>query len=84
MGSIESRQVVEVYCQVGMVRAKSFLVNPHRALVERLGLGITALGFVEPRQVVEKGGSGRIIRPKLFCPQSQGFLGIGLGFRVAA
>ncbi len=67
-----------------MVRTKGILVNRQRPLVERLGLGVAALGFVESRQVVEKGGSGRIIRAKLFRPQSQGFLGIGFGLRVAA
>ncbi len=50
-----------------------------RALVERFGLRVVALGPIEFRQVVEKGGSGRTIRAKLFRPQSQGFLGIGFG-----
>ncbi len=47
LGLVEYRQVVEVSCQVGMVRAKSFLVDPQSALIERLGLRVVALSLVE-------------------------------------
>ncbi len=51
---------------------------------ERLGFRITALGSIEFHQVAENGGSGRIIWAIFFRHQSQGFLGVGFGLRVAA
>ncbi len=62
-----------------MLGSEGLLSDRQGTFIERLGLGVAALGLVEERQVVEKDGSGRIIRAKLFRPQSQGFLGIGFG-----
>jgi len=37
-------------------------VNRQRLPVERLGLGVPARGLQQPREVVEAGGVGRVLR----------------------
>ncbi len=56
-----------------MLGSQGLFPNRQRALVERLGLGVAALIVVERRQVVEKDGSGRIIRAKLCRAVIQAF-----------
>ena len=46
-----------------MLGPQGLLSDPQRTLVERLGLGVLALGVVELRQVVEALGHVGMLRP---------------------
>ena len=49
-----------------MLRPQGLLPDRQRPLVERLGLGVLALGAVELCQVVERGRQARVFGPKRF------------------
>ena len=68
---IECRQVVEARGHVGVLRPQSLLLDRQRPLVERLGLGIPALGMVNQPQVVEADGHGGVLRPQGLLPNRQ-------------
>ena len=48
-----------------MVRPQYLLADRQRALIQVLGLGVAALGLVEPRQVVEAESQARVLEPEL-------------------
>ena len=51
---IERGQIVERYCEIGMIGTKCGFTDRGRALVERLGIGKPALPFVEVGQIVQR------------------------------
>jgi hypothetical protein len=48
---VKNGQAVEAHGQVGMVGTESLLPDRQRTLVERLGVGVSALGSAQNRQV---------------------------------
>ena len=69
---------------VGVRRSQGLLHDRQRALVERLGLGVAALGFVERGQVVEARGHVGVRRSEGLLHDRQRALMKRLGLGVAA
>ena len=67
-----------------MVGAQCLLRDRKRALVERLGLGVAALGCIEQRQVVERGTDVRVVRAERLLADGERALVERLGLGVAA
>ena len=64
-----------------MLGSQGLLPDRQGAPVERLGLGVAALGVVEPRQVVEARGHARVTGSKFSCHLKTGrplLLGLGV------
>jgi hypothetical protein len=49
-----------------MLGAKRLFVDRQRPLVERLGLGVAALGVVQQREVVEDGAHDLVVGPNFY------------------
>jgi len=82
--SIEFSQVLKARGHIGMVRAKGLLRDRQRALVERLGLRVLALGAVEQCEVVQARGDIGMVRAKGLLRDRQRALVERLGLRVLA
>ena len=67
-----------------MVRAQRLLVDAQRPLIERLGLGVAALGSVQFGQVVERRGDQRVVGPQRLLADRQHTLGERDRFGVLA
>ncbi len=67
-----------------MVGSQSVLVDRQRTLVERLSLGVAALGVIKRRQVVEARGHVGVLRAQRLLPDRQPPLIEGLGIGVLA
>ena len=59
---VKQRQVVEAGGHIWVLRAKGLLEDFQGAFVERLGVGVLALGHIEIRQVVEADGHLGVLR----------------------
>ena len=59
--------------EIRMIRRQTNLPDLQRALMQRLGLGVLALGFVEPRQVVEAQRHIGMLGAEGFFVDRQGF-----------
>ena len=67
-----------------MVGRKCLLVDRDRTLIERLGLGIAALGIVELGKIVEGAGDIGVVGRKRLLGDRQRTLIERLGFAIAA
>ena len=69
---------------IGVVGAQRLLADGERALVERLGLGVAALGAVERGQVVERGADIGVVGAQRLLADGERALVERLGLGVAA
>ncbi len=76
--------VLKALGHVGMLRPERLLLDRQGALVERLGLGIAALGGIQERQVVKRAGDVWVRGPKRRLVDRQGALVERLGLGIAA
>ena len=67
-----------------MVGAQRLLADGERALVERLGLGVAALGAIELGQVVERGADIGVVGAQRLLADGERALVERLGLGVAA
>ena len=63
---------------------RAFSNTASRAFVERLGLGVAALGLVQRGQIVEADSHVRVVGPEGLLGDSQVTLVEGLGLNVTA
>src|SRR5712671_1495981 len=66
--SIQGSQILQARDHIGVDGAERLLANRQRALVERLRLGIVALGFVEHGQVVQAHGDIGVVGAERLLP----------------
>ena len=78
------RQVVDDLGRLGMLWSQVLLPDAQGSLVERLGLCILALLFVEVRQSIERIGYIGMLRSQLLLPDLQGTLVERLGLGILA
>jgi len=66
------------------IRAGGLLLDRQRSLVERFGVYVPALSFMQFRQVVEAGGDRGMVRPEGLLINRKGSLVEWFSFGVAA
>jgi len=67
-----------------VIGAQRLLADGEAALIQRLGLGVAALGTVQPGQVVERGTDGGVVGAQRLLADGEAALIQRLGLGVAA